>query len=156
MRRVLRIIERTKEWNATYRGSDMPVFYHPVQCLLFALERNGSGNGIERFVEEIKILLELGYDPNCCVPDYMQGNMLHYVSQMTSARKHERFKMQTIELLINHGATVYSNVQYHPYVHECVKQKELRRQRCITLAFTLKKWIPKDVIKEIVNESFVS
>ncbi len=156
MRRVLRIIERTKEWNATYRGSDMPVFYHPVQCLTCALERNGSGNGIERFVEEIKILLEMGYDPNSCVPDYMQGNMLHYVSQMTATRKHEIFKMQTIELLITHDATVYSNVQYHPYVYECVKQKELRRQRCITLAFALKKWIPKDVIKEIVNESFVS
>ncbi len=162
MKRVLRIIERTAEWNAL-SGPRYSVFHIPFQNIMSACGTHSNGNGIENHVEDIRRLLEMGYDPNsrvwCYVSHDSEGVMrtlLQAISMVFGFNKHRQFQNQVMKLLIDHGATIKPNVHYDPYVHECVKQKELRRQRCITLAIALKKWVPKDVIKEIVNESFVS
>ncbi len=139
-----------REWDQNGMWYNRSVLEKPI-CNIIA------GYGIENNIAAVKELLERGYTATGFVRGHL-GNCspLVMASETKSAECDDTSKHSLIRLLIDYGAEIEPGKHYDEYVHQYAEEKRLKdnkkKDQQLTLAFALKPMLPKDLIKQILDE----
>ncbi len=141
----------TREWNQNGIWYNRSVLEMPITYIIFGAE-------FETNFDVVKSLLERGYNPN---GGFIRGNFgnsspLVAVSNAKGPEYNDTSKHSLIRLLIDYGAKVEPGQHYDEYVHQYAEEKRLKdnkkKDQMLSLVWSLKPLLPKDLIKQILDE----